>query len=70
MKQSFSQMDERSTTGPDIWAVVEETWRNITNQEIQEIVDTIPAGNQAVIADYGGHTRYQIFSPFVLTFLT
>lgn len=46
------------TTVATMWAAVEEAWRNITNEEIQEIVDTMPARVQAVIAARGGHTRY------------
>lgn len=70
MKENLVYMDERPKTIPAICATVEEPWRNITDEEIREIVGTMPARIQAVIAAYGGHTRYQIFSPFVLIFLT
>lgn len=58
MKEFLSKMEERPTTVVTMRAAVEEAWRNITNEEIQEIIDTMLARVQAVIAVRGGHSRY------------
>lgn len=58
MKDFLYHLDERPTTVPTMRAAVEDAWRSITNEEIREIVDTMPARVQAVIAARGGHTRY------------
>lgn len=57
MKQFFHQMEEQLTTVPTICAAVEEAWRSISSEEIQDIVDTMPARLQAVFAAHGVHTR-------------
>lgn len=58
MKDFLYRMDERPTTVPTMHAAVEDAWRSIINEEIREIVDTMPAQIQAVIVARGGHTQY------------
>lgn len=47
-------------------AVVEDAWSSISSEEIGEIVDTMPARVQAVIAAQGSYARFELFRVFCL----
>lgn len=58
MKDRIGRRVPRPTTNVLLRAAIQEEWDAITSDEISSMIDSMPDRIAAVMAVFGGHTRY------------